>query len=218
MIQRLPDQLWRLGMISVDLSADMGFRHMPQLQFPAVGESKVLQSAHDPAHSIGYRCPYFKSSSSSYRELAVYTFRRFLDRWLETVHVVASIAVIAEEQLILQEHSAICSSYNNGIDVYTRVHPTHLRFSRKWLTTTGSTRTLYPGGLLVQLCTADHVTCGVQALCVIHEPEAHRTGSRYASWASPCPILCTSSHVCSCRSSESSRDSHVRAGKGRGGG
>ena len=31
----------------------------------------------------------------------VYTFRRFFDGWLEAVHVVASVTVVTEQQLIL---------------------------------------------------------------------------------------------------------------------
>ena len=31
-------------MMSVDLRADMGFKHIPQLQFPAVGETQHTES------------------------------------------------------------------------------------------------------------------------------------------------------------------------------
>ena len=94
-------------MMSVDLRADMGFKHIPQLQFPAErathstqtqSKSCFVQLAISMQQVTGVPTFIFPLHGST----CTHTFRRFFDGWLEAVHVVASVTVVTEQQLILR--------------------------------------------------------------------------------------------------------------------
>lgn len=71
---------------------------------------------------MGYRCPFLLSLPSLQSiQYYTHTFWRLLDGWFEAVHVVASVTVVTEQQLVLQR-----------AEEWRMYRITHAQVSRKW--------------------------------------------------------------------------------------